>query len=79
MKKSLYYSIGFFILAIFSGFSLVVNITALYITITEESGPASQLVFFGIIFLVMMILAIYQGIIWLLRFFKAKNINENQE
>ncbi|MGD9909470.1 MAG: hypothetical protein AB7U79_02565 [Candidatus Izemoplasmatales bacterium] len=78
MKKSLFYSLGFLVLAILSGFALTINIVAL-LSLIESGGVLTEVIFFGTIFLVMFLLSLSQAVIWFLRFIKAKNINEHQK
>lgn len=78
MKKSLFYSLGFIVLAILSGFALTINIVAL-LSLLESGSALTEVIFFGTIFLVMFLLSISQSFIWFMRFIKAKNINEHQK
>lgn len=78
MKKSLFYSLGFIVLAFLSGFALIVNVVALLSQI-ESGSTLTEVIFFGTIFLVMFLLSLFQAVIWFIRFIKAKNINEHQK
>jgi len=78
MKKSLFYSLGFFVLALLSGFAFSVNITS-FVVLRNQGEATTQVLFFGFIFLVMFVLSLSQALMWLVHFLKARKINKNQK
>ncbi len=79
MKKALFNSLGLLLLAILSGFSLIVDVVSISIVTEEGTQSITQLVVFAIAFIIIFLLSIYQAIIWFLRFLKAKKINSENE
>jgi len=74
MKRCIFNIVGYFLLAIASGITLLLNILML----TSGELPAGEIVrniVFSTIFAVIVVISIFQLIVWVLKAVKAKSIN----